>query len=500
MTRNKIIKNGIKVVAFLLIFALLFQAATFVLCSKWTIGNQETYVAESFYELEDDSVDVLVLGSSQVLYGVSTVELYDYAGISACCLGGASTTLLSNYYWLLEVEKTQSPSVVMLEVSSLFEALNEQHERKQARGMKPSLNWLRFIRSLVSLDATTESFLSYLFPIIKFHSRWSTLEALDFGYGLDSSVCFRGYHVSNYCQQTVSYDTLIVDNDDPEADVREMYDYQLEYLEKIVAYCQENSIELLLFKTPKSSWTLSDSNQVQQLADSYGLTYLDYNWSDLLDTVGLDTSTDFQDIDHLNTRGADKYAHTLADYLTANYDLPDRREDKSFDLHVDRGIYDTEWNDSYLRSASDPVEWLTLLKEHTACDIFISTYGDTAGLVSDELAAGLADLGLETDLNALEEGYGFVAWLTSDGGSVEEKTAENYVRIEGTLDNGVAYQVVSRNQSSRKQSKQLIGGEDQSINTAGLNITLYDEEADAVIETVCIDLETGEMTCVLPTN
>ncbi len=41
-----------------------------------------------------------------------------------------------------------------------------------------------------------------------------------------------------------------------------------------------------------------------------------------------------------------------------------------------------------------------------------------------------------------------------------------------------------------------IGGEDQSVNTAGLNITAYDREQDLVIETVCIDLETGEMTCV----
>ncbi len=500
MNWNKTLKNGIKVVAFLLIFALLFQAATFVLCSKWTIGNQETYVSESFYELEEDSVDVLVLGSSQVLYCVSTVELYDYAGISACSLGGASTSLLSNYYWLLEAEKTQSPTVVMLDVSSLFERLKEQQERKQVRGMKPSLLWLQFIQSMVSLDVTEESFLSYLFPIIKFHSRWSSLEALDFGYGLDSSVCFRGYHVSNNCQQGMSYDTLILDNDDPEADVREMYDYQLEYFEKIVAYCQENDIELLLFKTPKSSWILSDCNQVQVLADKYGLAYLDFNWEEQLAAIGLDINTDFQDYDHLNTRGADKYAHTLADYLKANYDLPDRREDEAFDLHVDREVYDAERNDSYLRSANDPVEWLTLLKEHTACDIFLSTYGDTAGLVSDELAAGLAALGLETDLNTLEEGYGFVAWLTNDGTSVEEKAAENYVRIQGTLDNGVSYQVVSRNQNSRKQSKQLINDEDQSINTAGLNITLYDESTETVIETVAIDLETGEMTCVLPTD
>ncbi|MCC8121548.1 MAG: hypothetical protein LIO42_06160, partial [Oscillospiraceae bacterium] len=292
------------------------------------------------------------------------------------------------------------------------------------------------------------------------------------------------------------YTTLVIDNDDPEADVREMYDYQVAYFEKIVDYCRENDIELLLFKTPKGSWTLSDSNQVQTLADSCGLTYLDFNYEELLEAIGFDITTDMKDKDHLNTSGADKLSDYLADYAAAQYDLPDLREDLDYDLQINEKLYETERTDAYLCATTDPAAWLALLKEHSDCDIFLSTYSDTAGLVSDELAALLADLGLETDLNALEEGYGFVAWLTNDGTSVEEKTEESYVSISGTLDNGVAYQVTSCNQSNRKQSKQLIGGEDQSINTPGLNITVYDESTETIIETVAIDLETGEMTCV----
>ncbi|MCD7758006.1 MAG: hypothetical protein LUH45_07535, partial [Clostridiales bacterium] len=137
------------------------------------------------------------------------------------------------------------------------------------------------------------------------------------------------------------------------------------------------------------------------------------------------------------------------------------------------------------------------LKEHSDCDIFLSLYGDATGLVSDEMAARLADLGLKTDVTALSDGECLVAWLTNDGTSVEEATDDGYVRINGEMENGVAYDIASRNRGEGEQMTRLsIGGEDQSVNTAGLNITVYDQEQDLVIETVCIDLETGEMTCV----
>ncbi|MCC8075013.1 MAG: hypothetical protein LIO95_03580 [Clostridiales bacterium] len=477
------------------IFSVLLCLASELLRTKWLGENQDRYAYGGVYDVTENTIDVLVLGSSQVSLGIDPVEMYNCEGISAYALGGANTALMASYYWLVETEKTQDVSVVLLETSSLLEEIQPNHERKRLDSMKLSLDKLRFIQDIQA--HTDESFLSFLMPIIKYHTRWSALKEVDFTPDADSGQCYRGFNIEEECIKNLDYSTVMIDNDDPTADTRGMYEYQLVYFEKIVAYCQENDIELILFKTPKQSWTLSDFNQVQTLADSYGLTYLDFNWEELLDAIGYDVETDMRDKDHLSVSGADKLSSYLAEYLAANCDLPDRREDEDYDLQIDQALYETERTDAYLYTTTDPAEWLTLLKNHsTTCDIFLSTYGDTAGVVSDEIAALLADLGLETDLNTLEEGYGFVAWLTSDGTSVEEKSDYHYIRIKGTLDNGVAYQVVSRNQEDQKQSKQLIDGEDQSINTAGLNITLYDEEQELVLETVCIDLETGEMTCV----
>ncbi|MCC8075015.1 MAG: hypothetical protein LIO95_03590 [Clostridiales bacterium] len=456
--------------------------------------NQEEYIYGNLYDLNADSLDVLILGNSQAVYGFSPVEMYDYAGISAYSLGGSSAALMSNYYWMLETCKTQNPSLVILDVSGLLEPFREHYERKRIDVMRYSMTK---VENILAMDGLAEdSLLSYFVPMLKYHSRWSELDETDFGYGVDSDLTYRGQDLEDYCRKGLHYNRMIIDDSDPEANLREMYDYQVEYFDKIYTYCQENDMELLLVKTPKYSWIGSDAAQVQALADSYGLTYIDFNWEAMLNAIGFDIDTDMKDMDHLNVKGAEKLSDWLCDYMRENYELPDRREDEDFDLQINRELYETERTDAYLCSTTDPVEWLTLLKKHTSCDIFLSTCGDVAGLVDDETAALLADLGLKTDLNDLEEGYGFVAWLTNDGVSVEEAAASGYVRIKGTLDNGVAYQVVSRNRENNKQSKQLIDGEDQSVNTQGLNITVYDQEQELVIETVCIDLETGEMTCV----
>ncbi len=509
-------KVWIKWIAFPLIFLLLFWAATRLTIYKAVSdsGNQELLNAENLYALTDDSVDVLVLGSSQVAFGVSPVEMYDHSGLSAYSIGMSNASMMSSYYWMLEVCKKQTPSVILLECSSFFETSKEASERVSIDAMRLSLNKLALIQAVTSrnretsleMSSTQEEAsdseeasdlsydLSYLFPLIKYHTRWYALTAEDLG-AYDNDYCYRGLNITYKCRKKLSYKTLIIDNDDPEENVRELYGYQLEYFVKIVTYCQDNDIELVLFKTPKSSWTGSDSSQIQALAEGCGLTYLDFNREELLDAIGFDISTDMKDRDHLNTSGADKLSDYLADYLTANYALPDRREDADYDLQINRERYETERTDAYLCATTDPVEWLTLLKEHTTCDIFLSTCGDTAGLVSDEIADLLADLGLETDLNELAAGDCFVARLTSDGISLEEATAMESVSISGTLDDGTTYQVVSCNQENDQESKQLIDGTDQSLSGAGLNITVYDQEEGVAIETVCIDLETGEMSC-----
>ncbi|MCD8008286.1 MAG: hypothetical protein LUF68_05045, partial [Clostridiales bacterium] len=230
------IKVGLKAVVFLAILAALFLAASQLLRTKWVTQNQEEYIYSNLYDLNEDSLDVLILGNSQAVYGFSPVEMYDYAGISAYTLGGSSAALMSNYYWMLETCKTQNPSLVILDVSDLLEPFRENYERKRIDMMRFSLNK---INNILAMDGLAEdSLLSYFIPMLKYHSRWSELEGVDFGYGLNSDLTYRGQDLEDYCMKGLSYSKMIIDDSDPEANLREMYDYQLEYFDKIYTYCQ----------------------------------------------------------------------------------------------------------------------------------------------------------------------------------------------------------------------------------------------------------------------
>lgn len=496
MKRNELMKAA----AFLLIFALLFTGLGRIMGRKWTADNQERYVAQNMYALDKNSLDVLVLGSSQVTFGVSPVAMYDHSGISAYCIGGANLSMVGNYYWMLETCKRQAPQVIMLEVSSLFENIRVNQEQKSADHMRFSGNKLKMLRAVQQY--TKQPLLRYLVPMVVYHSRWDKLEVADFGVGLNPHLSYRGQNVTDRCKTDIDYNNIPIDNDDPEKNQRAIYDYQAEYLGKIADYCRENGIGMVLFKTPKESWMGSDSVQVRALAEQYDLPYLDFNEAALLEDMGYNVDQDMKDMDHFNSYGATKFSNYLADYLLENYDLPDRREDTSFDLQIDRDLYEREMTDAALCVERDPVKWLKLLKQHTPFRMYVATKGDVGGAVSEEIQGLLRDLGLTYNLNNLKSGETYVG-IFVDGVPKDEKIKKGYIRISATTDDGEPYEILTANHYEKSLSKDtatrvslVIKDKERFLNGNGINILIYDQENSEVVEAVSIDVKHGNtMIC-----
>ena len=59
----------IRGVCFLAVLAALFQILTTVLKPKWYGTWQSTRIVDGFYEMEQDTIDVALLGSSQTIMG-----------------------------------------------------------------------------------------------------------------------------------------------------------------------------------------------------------------------------------------------------------------------------------------------------------------------------------------------------------------------------------------------------------------------------------------------
>lgn len=139
-----------------------------------------------FYKLEENSVDVFFLGSSNAAAGFIPQELYNNYGITSYNLGCEQQNMLISYYWLEEALKTQSPEVVILDCLMLFPfgeagALNSGEEctRKALDYMKFGKAKSEAVDAICQLDESLSKESFYL-TNIRYHSRWKQLTEKDF--------------------------------------------------------------------------------------------------------------------------------------------------------------------------------------------------------------------------------------------------------------------------------------------------------------------------------
>ena len=102
---------------FLLITALLLNFAADVLRPAHT-DYGSTWSA--FRAEPEDSLDVIYLGSSYAYCDFNPSVVYGNSGLTGYVMAGSEQTLSITYWYLKEVFKTQSPSAVVLDATSLF--------------------------------------------------------------------------------------------------------------------------------------------------------------------------------------------------------------------------------------------------------------------------------------------------------------------------------------------------------------------------------------------
>ena len=146
----------------------------------------------------------------------------------------------------------------------------EAYNRMALDGMPLSLSKLKSIKASMLEE---EKFITYLFPILRYHSRWSELSAEDFKYLFKKDkVTHNGYLM----RVDVKPVTTI-----PQA--RKLANYKLsdicyEYLDKITALCKKNGIELVLIKAPTiyPHWYDEWDKQIEEYARENDLLYINF--------------------------------------------------------------------------------------------------------------------------------------------------------------------------------------------------------------------------------
>jgi len=292
-----------------------------LLMPKYMSGVYEGRLVEEYYA-EDKSHDVIFIGDCEVYENIIPLTLWENYGITSCIRGSPQQLVWQSYYLLEETLKYEKPKVVVFSVLAMKydTPQSEAYNRLTLDGMRPSISKLR---SVLASMTGGEDLITYGLPILRYHDRWRELD------GDDLKYYFSGENVSHngYMMRCDVKPVTIIPTGPKLPDYR-FGQTSYEYLDKITDLCKASGVELVLLKAPSlyPYWYDEWDEQMAQYASRNNIRYL--NTLTLLDEIGLDFEYDTYDAGlHLNLSGAEKTSVYLGNYLCANYDLPDQRDD-----------------------------------------------------------------------------------------------------------------------------------------------------------------------------
>lgn len=314
-------KTVLSVVAVLTLFALLFCLITRLLTPKYATDLVEGSMISQYYGEAKDH-DVIFIGDCEVYSNFSPMELYRQQGITAYVRGTSQQLIWQSYYILKETLKYETPKVVVFNVNAMrySEPIKEEFNRLTIDEMRWSAEKVGIIRASMTEE---ETFASYVFPILRYHSRFQHLTGEDLQYLFkDKENTFNGYLMK---KEVLPVEKLPAKRPLPSYEFGEIcYDY----LEKMAQLCKDKGVELVLIKAPSlyPYWYEQQDAQIRSFADQWQLSY--YDLTQKIDEIGLDFSQDTYDAGlHLNLSGATKLSAYFARLLVENHGIQDRRSE-----------------------------------------------------------------------------------------------------------------------------------------------------------------------------
>lgn len=334
ISNSEKLKNAFKIAAFILLLLLALYLVSDMLSLKSTDGIAQWDV---FYDIEEDTLDVLVIGSSHAFVNINPVVMYESEGVAAFNLCSTMQPMWNSYYFIKEALKYQKPKLIVLEGYGVCYKDDytdyEQNPDISARviknnyGMKWSLNKIESIVNSVPKERSAE----FLISLIQTHNRYEELSNLDFYELADypKGRTWRGQadHFS-VAKQNAPDEEILRDTG-----IGGITSKTEEYYRKILQLANEEDIPVLVMYTPYPGIKQREKiifNAAEKIADEYGADFIDFNTSAYYEEIGLDFTTDYVDIVHMNAYGNEKFSKFFADYLMDNYDLTDRRGDENY--------------------------------------------------------------------------------------------------------------------------------------------------------------------------
>ncbi len=314
-------KKYFKILIIIIVFILCFIFLNKLVSPKYQTNLIEGHMIKEYYK-EEKNHEVIFIGDCEVYANFSPLIMYKNYGITSYVRGTSQQLIWQSYGILKETLKYEIPKVVVLNVNALRynEPVSEAYNHLTLDKMKWSQEKIEMINNSMLEE---ESIFDYIFPIVRYHSRFSSLTSEDFkNLFTDNNVTYNGYLMNKNIKPVTNLPTKKI------LGSYTFKDNVISYLDKIRQLCENNHIKLVLIKAPSvyPYWYSEYNDQVIEYANTYNLDY--YNLLEKAQEIGIDYNHDTYDGGlHLNLYGAEKLSTYFGDILKNNYNLTDYRLD-----------------------------------------------------------------------------------------------------------------------------------------------------------------------------
>lgn len=335
-------KDAVKILCFLILLVLLGVFFQSVLSYDWNLdnsgrvrGNNVTGRNKAYAGEEPGSIDVLVIGTSEIFQGYSPAVAYEEEGITGYNFAMQTRSALSAYYMLKYALKHQTPKLVICDFMALFDPAgvseNDVNYRK-AVDVIPDLGIrLQMVRDICRMDPSQKKG-DWLLPILHYHSAWDEIGEKNFVTkkavlsGYKDYTCGWDYKVPG--KFTGEKVPVSREHWETETDPLPPDEGSAAYYDKLISLCREKGIRIVAVQPPMikdAPVLMSHAPAMEAYLSSRGVDFLNYSTYEAVTAMGISMDTDYTDEVHMNGIGACKFTRALSAELKERYGLKDHR-------------------------------------------------------------------------------------------------------------------------------------------------------------------------------
>lgn len=311
-------KQALRIVAFFLTLFLLL-AATGYFFNNQNIANSLRF--RGFALEEENSLDVVIIGASDILRAYLPGEAYEEAGFTSYLMSYQALPITGWRPLVKEISQRQKPQLILLEPHAIINEADSYatvHLRKVLDNMPLSGTKAKIIQKVIPEEERE----SYLLPLLKYHDNWQHFSYCAEVLRQDIQNRRRGFTLLRGAMLSVNINAATGNYMDIRGEMAtlSLVDDNAAYLQDFLAYCKALDINVLLIRSPHRTRMYDTAyqymNEAAIIAGDMGYDMANFEY--FKEDMGIDYDLDFSDDEHVNVQGAEKFTRYLARYLVEN--------------------------------------------------------------------------------------------------------------------------------------------------------------------------------------